>query len=186
MYQTQAAQLYQQEVRDNILAWRKFARKPTGEEQDLLFTAQEKEPESTIGSARKLTVKRSQTLARGLRSTSGEKEGKTNKPASQDGKLHAFDVFARVLDDTGPVLLTEQNFITEFFHATSTDSLDFPEAVQAAPPEARRGPNLWVRKQFEADRAMAKHVTGVMEEIFSFWPAEIQSLVDWATKADPL
>jgi hypothetical protein len=185
MYQTQAAQVYQQEVRDNILAWRRFARKPTGEEQELLFTAQEKEPESTIGTARKLTVKRSQTLARGLRSASGEKDGKT-KPAAQDGKFHAFNVFARVLEDTGPVLLTEQNFITEFFHATSTDSLDFPEAVQAAPPEARRGPNLWIRKQFEADRAMAKHITGVMEEIFSFWPAEMQSLVDWATKADPL
>lgn len=188
MYQTQAAQLYQQEVRDNILAWRRFARKPTGEEQELLFTTQEKEPESsssTLGTARKLTVKRSQTLARGLRSASGDKEGKA-KPAAQDGKFHAFNVFARVLEDTGPVLLTEQNFITEFFHATSTDSLDFPEAVQAAPPEARRGPNLWIRKQFEADRAMAKHVTGVMEEIFSFWPAEIQSLVDWATKADPL
>lgn len=185
MYQDQAAQLYQQEVRDNILAWRKFARKPTGEEQELLFTAQEKEPESITGTARKLTVKRSQTLARGLRSASGDKDAKT-KPASQDGKLHAFDVFARVLEDTGPVLLTEQNFITEFFHATSTDSLDFPDAVQAAPPEERRGPNLWIRKQFEADRAMAKHVTGVMEEIFSFWPAEIQSLVDWATKADPL
>ncbi|RAR16472.1 exocyst complex component protein [Stemphylium lycopersici] len=188
MYQVQAAQLYQQEVRDNILAWRKFARKPTGEEQELLFTAQEKEPESITGTARKLTVKRSQTLARGLRSASGEKEGKEGKakPATQDGKLHAFDVFARVLEDTGPVLLTEQNFITEFFHATSTDSLDFPDAVQAAPPENRRGPNLWIRKQFEPDRAMAKHVTGVMEEIFSFWPAEIASLVDWATKVDPL
>lgn len=186
MYQIQAAQLYQQEVRDNILAWRRFARKPSGEEQELLFTAQEKETEtSTLGTARKLTVKRSQTLARGLRSASGEKEDKAKKPA-QDGKLYAFDVFARVLEDTGPVLLTEQNFVTEFFHATSTDSVDFPEAVQAAPPEARRGPNLWIRKQFEADRAMAKHVTGVMEEIFSFWPTEIQSLVDWAVQADPL
>lgn len=186
MYQMQAAQLYQQEVHDNILAWRKFARKPTGEEQDLLFTSQEKETESITGTARKLTVKRSQTLARGLRSASGEKEAaKANKP-SQDGKLHAFDVFARVLDDTGPVLLTEQNFVTEFFHATSSDALDFPDAVQVAPPEARRGPNLWIRKHFEADRAMAKHVTGVMEEIFSFWPSEIQSLVDWAVLADPL
>lgn len=185
VYQTQAAQLYQQEVRDNILAWRRFARKPTGEEQDLLFTAQEKETETISGTARKLTVKRSQTLARGLRSASGDKETKANK-ATQDGKLHAFDVFARVLDDTGPVLLTEQNFVTEFFHATSTDSVDFPEAVQAAPPEARRGPNLWIRKQFEADRAMAKHVTGVMEEIFSFWPTEIQNLVEWAMQADPL
>lgn len=184
MYQTQASKLYQQEVRDNILAWRKFARKPTGEEQELLFTAQEKETESITGTARKLTVKRSQTLARGLRSASGEKEAKVNK--TQDGKLYAYDVFGRVLDDTGPVLLTEQNFVTEFFHATSTDAIDFPEVVQAASPEARRGPNLWIRKQFEADRAMAKHVTGVMEEIFSFWPTEISSLVDWAVQADPL
>lgn len=186
MYQTQAAQLYQQEVRDNILAWRRFARKPTGEEQELLFTAQEKETESITGTARKLTVKRSQTLARGLRSTSGDKDTKNAKPTSQDGKLYAYDVFGRVLDDIGPVLLTEQNFITEFFHATSNNAVDFPEAVQAAPPEARRGPNLWIRKHFEADRAMAKHVTGVMEEIFSFWPSEIQSLVDWACQADPL
>lgn len=184
MYQSQAAKLYQEEVRDNVLAWRKFARKPTGEEQELLFTAQEKETESIAGTARKLTVKRSQTLARGLRSASGEKEAKANK--SQDGKLFAYDVFARILEDTGPVLLTEQNFITEFFHATSTDAVDFPDAVQATPPEARRGPNLWIRKQFEADRAMAKHVTGVMEEIFSFWPTEIQNLVDWAVQADPL
>lgn len=184
MYQTQAAKLYQQEVRDNILAWRKFARKNTGEEQELLFTAQEKETESTLGTARKLTVKRSQTLARGLRVTSGDKDKPTK--TTQDGKLYAFDVFGRVLDDTGPVLLTEQNFVTEFFHATSTDAVDFPEVVQSSPPESRRGPNLWIRKQFEADRAMAKHVTGVMEEIFSFWPTEIQSLVDWAVQADPL
>ncbi|KAH8725025.1 exocyst complex component Sec3-domain-containing protein [Phaeosphaeriaceae sp. PMI808] len=184
MYQTQAAKVYQQEVRDNILTWRKFARKPTGEEQELLFTTQEKETENIASTARKLTVKRSQTLARGLRSASGDKEGKVNK--TQDGKLYAYDVFARILEDTGPVLLTEQNFITEFFHATSSDAVDFPDAVQIAAPEARRGPNLWIRKQFEADRAMAKHVTGVMEEIFSFWPTEIQSLVDWAVQADPL
>jgi hypothetical protein len=185
MYQSQAAQLYQQEVRDNILAWRRFARKPAGDEQDLLFTTQDKEPESMAGTARKLTVKRSQTLARGLRSASGDKETKVAR-APQDGKLHAFDVFGRVLDDIGPVLLTEQNFITEFFHATSTDAVDFPDAVLAAPPQSRRGPNLWIRKQFEADRSMAKRVADVMEDIFSFWPTEIQSLVDWAVSSDPL
>ncbi|KAF2130590.1 hypothetical protein P153DRAFT_395984 [Dothidotthia symphoricarpi CBS 119687] len=184
MYQTQAATLYQQEVRDNILSWRRFARKPSGEEQELLFTAQEKETESSTGSVRKLTVKRSQTLARGLRSASGEKETKVSK--SQDGKLFAFDVFSRVLDDIGPVLLTEQNFVTEFFHATSTDSIDFADAVQAAPPEGRRSPNLWIRKQYESDRTMAKRVADVMEDIFSFWPAELQSLVDWAVTSDPL
>ncbi|KAL5451088.1 hypothetical protein PMIN06_006358 [Paraphaeosphaeria minitans] len=184
MYQTQASTAYQNEVRDNVLSWKRFARKPTGDEQELLFTAQEKEPESITGAARKLTVKRSQTLARGLRAASGDKEVKANK--TQDGKLFAFDVFARVLDDIGPVLLTEQNFVTEFFHATSTDSVDFPEAVARASPENRRGPNLWVRKQYEADRAMAKRVAEVMEDIFSFWPTEIQNLVEWAVNADPL
>ncbi|PVI05151.1 hypothetical protein DM02DRAFT_517359 [Periconia macrospinosa] len=184
MYQSQAGMVYQDEIRDNIGSWKRFARKPTGDEQDLLFTAQEKEPESITGAARKLTVKRSQTLARGLRVASSDKETKAN--TIQDGKLFAFDVFARALDDIGPVLLTEQNFITEFFHATSTDSVDFPEAVNVAPPEQRRGPNLWVRKQFEADRAMAKRVADVMEDIFSFWPSEIQNLVEWSIKADPL
>lgn len=183
-YQTQAGQIYQDEIRDHILSWRRFARRLTGEEQDLLFTAQEKEVESITGAARKLTVKRSQTLARGLRNASGDKEGKAAK--IQDGKLFAFDVFSRILEGIGPVLLTEQNFVTEFFHATSTDSADFPETVNAAPPEERRGPNLWVRKQFEADRTMAKRVAEVMEDIFSFWPTEVQNLVDWAVKADPL
>ncbi|KAH7135569.1 exocyst complex component Sec3-domain-containing protein [Dendryphion nanum] len=184
MYQSQAGQVYLDEIRDNTLAWQRFARKTTGEEQDLLFTAQEKETESITGAARKLTVKRSQTLARGLRSASGEKESKVDK--AQSGKLHPFDVFAKVLEDIGPVLLTEQNFITDFFHATSTDSVDFPDAVNAAPPIDRRGPNLWVRKQSESDRLMAKRVAQAMEDIFSFWPTEIQNLVEWAVKADPL
>ncbi|KAF2110567.1 exocyst complex component Sec3-domain-containing protein [Lophiotrema nucula] len=186
MYQTQSGQVYQDEIRDNILSWKRFARKPTGDEQDLLFTAQEKETESITGAARKLTVKRSQTLARGLRAASGdkEKEGKADK--TQTGKLHAFDVFSRVLDDMGPVLQTEQNFVTDFFHATSTEVVDFPDAVNAVPPEDRRSTDLWARKQFEPDRAMAKRVAEVMEDIFSFWPTEIQNLVEWAVKADPL
>jgi hypothetical protein len=184
MYQTQASEVYQDEVRDNILSWKRLARKPTGEEQELLFTAQEKETETAIGAARKLTVKRSQTLARGLRSASGDKEGKGDK--SQPGKLHAFDVFGRILDDIGPILLTEQNFVTDFFHATSTGAVDFPEAVAAVSPEERQSTNLWIRKQFEADRAMAKLVADVMEDIFAFWPTEIQNLVEWAVKADPL
>jgi hypothetical protein len=183
-YQTQAGPLYQDEIRNSILTWKRFARTPTGEEQELLFTAQEKEAESITGAARKLTVKRSQTLARGLRVASGEKESKVDK--TQAGKLYAFDVFSRILDDMGPLLLTEQNFITDFFHATSTDAVDFPEAVSAAHPEERQAKDLWVRKHYEPDRDMAKRVADVMEDIFSFWPTEVQNLIEWAVKADPL
>jgi hypothetical protein len=184
VYQAQAGQVYQNEIRDNISAWKQFARKPTGEELDLLFSAQEKEAESFPAAARKLTVKRSQTLARGLRAASGDKEPKVSKP--QGGKLYAYDVFSKILEDMGPVLLTEQNFVTDFFHATSTNAVDFPEAVSQAPPEQRRSTDLRVRKQFESDRTMAKQVAEVMEDIFSFWPAEIQALVGWAVNADPI
>jgi hypothetical protein len=184
VYQAQAGQMYQNEIRDNVSAWKQFARKPTGEEMDLLFTAQEKETESFPAAARKLTVKRSQTLARGLRAASGDKEPKASK--TQEGKLYAYDVFSKILEDMGPVLLTEQNFVTDFFHATSTNAVDFPEAVSQAPPEQRRSTNLRVRRQFESDRTMAKQVAEVMEEIFSFWPAEIQALVGWAVNADPI
>ncbi|KAF2706285.1 hypothetical protein K504DRAFT_459588 [Pleomassaria siparia CBS 279.74] len=184
VYQAQAGQVYQDEIRDNISAWKGFARKITGDEQDLLFTAQEKETESFPAAARKLTVKRSQTLARGLRAASGDKEPKVTK--AQEGRLYAYDVFSRILEDMGPILLTEQNFVSEFFHATSTNAVDFPEAVSAAPPEERGAPNLRLRKPFESDRTMAKQVAEVMEDIFSFWPAEIQGLVGWAVKADPL
>ncbi|KAF2258030.1 hypothetical protein CC78DRAFT_622152 [Lojkania enalia] len=184
LYQGQARQIYQDEIRDNIMSWKRFARKPTGDEQDLLFTAQEKETESITGAARKLTVKRSQTLARGLRSASGEKEVKTDK--TQTGKLYAYDVFFRILDDIGPVLLTEQNFVTDFFHATSSNAIDFPDAVSAAIPEERRATNLYILKQSEPDRAMATRLREVMEDIFSFWPIEVQNLIDWAIKMDPL
>lgn len=184
MYQARAQPIYQDEMRDNISAWKKVARKPTGDEQDLLFTSQEKETESLSGAARKLTVKRSQTLARGLRSASGDKEAKVEK--SQSGKLHPFEVFASSLDELSPLIFTEQNFVTDFFHATSAENIDFPDAVNTAPPEGRRGTNLFARKLFEPDRAMAKRVMEVMEEIYSSWPTDMQNLMEWAVKADPL
>lgn len=184
MYQARARPIYQDEMRDNTITWKKIARKPTGDEQDLLFTSQEKEAESLSGAARKLTVKRSQTLARGLRSTSGDKEAKAEK--SQSGKLHPFEVFAGVLDELSPLIFTEQNFVTDFFHATSAENIDFPDAVNAAPPEGRHSTNLFARKLFEPDRAMAKRVMEVMEEMYSFWPTDMQNLMEWAVKADPL
>ncbi|OCK76882.1 hypothetical protein K432DRAFT_334895 [Lepidopterella palustris CBS 459.81] len=184
MYQSRARPIYQDEIRDNVLAWKKIARKPTGDEQDLLFTTQEKEAESLTGAARKLTVKRSQTLARGLRSASNEKESKIDK--SQNGRLHAFETFAGVLDEVSPLIFTEQNFVTDFFHATSAENLDFYDAVNLTPPESRRGTNLFTRKQFEPDREMAKRVMELMEEMYSSWPTDLQNLVEWAVKADPL
>ncbi|KAF1808194.1 hypothetical protein P152DRAFT_462769 [Eremomyces bilateralis CBS 781.70] len=184
VYHTRARKTYHDECRENLEAWKKSTRKPTGDEADLLFTSQEKENEGLSSTARKLTVKRSQTLARTLRAGGGEKQSPTER--SQSGSLHAFESFAGFLDQVAPLVFTEQNFVVDFFHASSSERLDYAEAIAVAPPDERRGTNLHSRKVFEPDRAMAKRVTIVMEEIFSFWPNDLQRLVDWAVSQDPL
>lgn len=182
MYQQRARPIYQDEIRENVFAWKRQVRKYSGEENDTLFTTQEKESESIASTARKLTVKRSQTLARGLRNASGEKAAADKQP----GKIYPYEVFAGALEEATPVIFTEQNFVVDFFHATSAENMDFADIVSAVPVKARRGTNLFERKLYDPDRAMARRVTEVMEELFAFWPSDMQSLVDWAVKLDPL
>jgi hypothetical protein len=183
VYQTRARPLYQDEFKGSAQAWKQRAKKPTGQEQELLFTFNEKEEASLTGTARKLTVKRSQTLARGLRTTSGDK---ASAKANQGGSIWPFEVFGNALDEMVPIISTEQNFIVDFFHATGTQNIDFTDAVSAAPPDARRGTNLRVRKAFEPNRNLAARITAAMVDIYSFLPSELQTLIEWAITADPL
>jgi hypothetical protein len=183
VYQARARPLYQDEFKGNAQAWKQLARKPSGDEQEILFTFNEKEDAGLTGTARKLTVKRSQTLARGLRTASGEK---ASTKAIQSGTLWPFESFSGALDEMIPLISIEQNFIVDFFHATGTQNIDFTDAVSAAPPDARKGTNLRTRKAFEPDRNMATRITAVMTEMYSFFPSELQSLIEWAIVADPL
>lgn len=162
------------------MAWTKMARKITGDEQDLLFTSQEKDTETLKSTTRKLTVKRSGTLARGLRSSSGE------KAKNMSGTLFPFEAFSGALDEMCPLVFTEQNFVVEFFHATSSENLDFADAVNAAAPYQRKGSNLLARRMFEPDRAMAKRVIESMEAIFGWWQGELQNTADGVASNDPL
>lgn len=181
MYQQRARPIYQDEFRENAFAWKRQCRKYNGEEHETLFTTQEKESEGIASTARKLTVKRSQTLAR-VRGTSGEK----SPVEKQAGKIYPYEVFAGMLEEVTPLIFTEQNFVVDFFHASSAENTDFADIVASGPPMQRRGTNLFERKLYDPDRAMARRVTEVMEELFVFWPGDIQSLMEWAIKIDPL
>ena len=177
MYDGYAKRPYQDEFRDNMFAWKRITRKPAGDEQDILFTTQEKEPESLVG--RKLTVKRAKTV----RTDGSSRISSGDKP--NDGKVTAYEAFAGALSEMARVMFVEQNFVVDLFHASSLDTRDFLDAV-ATDPEQRRGGDLIVKKPFDPDRNMAKKVLGVMEDIYSFWPNDLQSLVDWAIKQDAL
>ena len=177
MYEGSVKKPYQDAFRDNIFAWKRITRKPAGDEQEILFTTQEKENESIVG--RRLTVKRAKTVRAdgSSRISSGDK--------SNDGKVTAYEAFAGALSDTARLIFMEQNFFVDLFHASSLDTKDFIDAV-AINPEHRSGGDIIVKKPFDPDREMARKVISAMEEIYSFWPSDIQNLVDWAVKQDTM
>ena len=176
MYENTAKKPYQEEYLETIAAWKQVTKKSFGDDQETLFTSQEKEAEGIVG--RKLTVKRSKTVREGVRHSSGDKRN--------DGNMNGYETFAGALFDTAHSISIEQNFIITFFHASSLENMDFPDAVAAVPPEARSGADLLQKRLFDPDRQMAKRVQNVMEDIFSFWALEIDSLVDRVIKQDPL
>jgi len=185
-YEFVCKSLYQGEFQDAIASWQRLVRKPTGDEGEILFTAQqEKQGENLATAARKLTVKRSQTLAKSLRSPVGDSAGKVDK--TSDGRLHPYEVFTSVLDELVPIVVMEQNFVVEFFHLSSLEQHDFPEAVALALPDARRGGNdLKAVKVMEPHRGLARQVVQIMEDIYAFLPADLQKLVEQSVRADAL
>jgi hypothetical protein len=187
IYQDKSHPIYKAEFRDAMEAWKKNARKMTGDESELLFTSQqEKKEEGLATTARKLTVKRSQTLARSLRSPLGDGSRTNLADKTPDGRSLPYEVFAGVLDDLLPLVEMEQNFIVDFFHATTLEQSDFPDLVASSRPCDRRGGDLKRHRLMEPDRELARRVTKAMETIFVFLESSLQQLMDWALGMDPL
>lgn len=187
LYEDKSTQVYRDQIRGALALWRNNARKPTGDEGELLFTSlQEKKEESITSTARKLTVKRSQTLARTLRSPLGEGSRTNLTEKATSGRALAYEVFSGALDDVLPLVEMEQNFIVDFFHATSLELADFPDVVAAARPKDRSGGDLRRHRLMEPNRDLARRVTKAMEVIFAFLDKELTTLMEWVLGQDPL
>lgn len=186
-YEIVTKPIYREEFGDARSAWQRNARKPTGDENEILFTSQiEKQTEGLATTARKLTVKRSQTLAKSLRSPISENSSKSSIDKIQDGRINPYEVVGGILDEAIPLIIMEQNFVVEFFHVSSFDLQDFPESVNSATPEMRHGNELRKPKPMDPNRDLAKKVIQSMEELYSFFPSEIENLVNWAIATDSL
>jgi hypothetical protein len=188
IYQDKSHPIYRGQFQSVIAVSRKNAKKPSGEDAELLFTSQvEKQQEGVATTARKLTVKRSQTLARALRSPLADGGSKTSvDKTNSDSRSLPYVIFAGVLDDLLPVVEMEQNFIVDFFHATTLEVLDFPDAVAANRPANRRGGELRRHRLMEPDRELARRVTRSMEVIFSFLEQDTQRLMEWVIGQDAM
>ena len=185
MYQSRAKPVYTDVFAGNVTAWKGLTIKPSGDEDGYLFThTAERENENMAATARRITVKRSQTLARGLRQASSEKD--KDRKTFAPGSMHPPEAFKGALDEMTALIAVEQNFLVDFFHATATESLDFSDAVAVALPENRRGGDIYKNRAFEPDRELAKRVAGGMDDIFSSFDRELTNLIAWATSSSPL
>ncbi|KAJ6785685.1 hypothetical protein PWT90_00978 [Aphanocladium album] len=187
IYQDKTLPIYKTEFQNVVTHWRKNAKKMTGDESEMLFTSQaEKQQEGVATAARKLTVKRSQTLARALRSPLADGSSRAAEKSGGENRTMPFEIFGAVLEDLLPLVEMEQNFIIDFFHASTLESLDFPDYVAAAPPHSRRGGDLKRHRLMEPDRELARRVTRAMEVIFAFFESEVQRLMEWVLGQFPL
>jgi exocyst complex component 1 len=178
IYETICKSVYQDEFKTAFSSWKNAAKKSTGDESEILFSSQIEKPEGLTG--RKLTVKRSGTLR--FRSDTASK---INVDKIPDGRPNYYEVFSTALEEIFPVLVTEQNFIVEFFHISSLEFQDFPDTVTTT-PEDRHGSDLRKPKPVDPNRDLGKKVAQSMEEMFSFFPGEIQDFIKRATDSDPL
>ncbi|KFY22294.1 hypothetical protein V493_06710 [Pseudogymnoascus sp. VKM F-4281 (FW-2241)] len=187
IYVSASRPIYQEEARDAVVAWQRNAKKSTGDEHEILFSSQvEKQTEGIATTARKLTVKRSQTLAKSLRSPLGDSGSRAPADKSQDGRIHRYEVINNILDETLPFIIAEQNFVVDFFHISSFETQDFVEAVSSVPADARHGGDLKKLKLMDPNRDFARKVLSSMQDEYSFFTSDMQQLVEWAIRDDPL
>ncbi|KKA29267.1 hypothetical protein TD95_004296 [Thielaviopsis punctulata] len=185
-YQAKSHELFRAEFTNVIDSHKANARKALINEDEILFTSQpEKHHDGIATTARKLTVKRSQTLARSFRSDAG-KPPPIPKPNGETRDL-PFEVFRTVLYDFVPLIEMEQNFFIDFFHATIMESADFSEFIANRPSNNVVPENKWTgSRRMEPDRDLARKVTKSMEAIFSFLEKDLQRMIEWVLSTNPL
>lgn len=186
LYQDFFGPVYKREFEQIVVAWKKNARKVTADDTaELLFTSHaERKEEGIATTARRLTVKRSQTLAKTLRTPLDS--SKSSSLRSGESLSLPYEVFASVLDDLLPLVQMEQNFVVDFFHASTLAQTDFVDAVAATKPRDRMGGDLRRHRPMEPDRELARRVTKAMEIIFSFLEQELSKLMNWVILSDSL
>lgn len=162
-----------------------MTRRATAEDSEITFAAEEKEEKSVTSTVRTLTVKRSQTLAKSLRSP-GDGYEKRSKDRAQQGKIYWNEAYTGALNQMFPLILREQNFVTDLFHLSSNGPADFAEFVSQYEPGKRNLGDLTGKRLPDTDKTKVRQLFDIMTGIFEFWIQDLQTLVDWAIRADPL
>lgn len=179
LYEKPVKSMVVEEIREHIAAWKKITKKPTQEEQDLVFTAPEKEElVDKVYAARKLTVKKS--IAR-IRTGGGSFVG-GERPTP--GIIAAYEAFSGAFNEIYNLVFKEQNFVVEFFQLSSRCTKDFVEFASAGGPETRRLNDLGGLCAVEPDKLKAKLIVEYIGDLFASLMQDLQNMIEWATQGD--
>jgi exocyst complex component 1 len=190
LYLSPASKSYKEDFRIFVAQWKTLGRRATSEDLEFIFSLV-KEPQGAVSAVRSATIKRTGTVAKTLRSpiSDGHLRGERERERQeQDGKLHVGEVFADILSAIVPAATKEQSFAMEFLHlssATSSGKCSFEDFVKQADSNAWME-SLEKKRPPEINKAAGKDTLEIMEQLLSWLPDEISSIIDWCKTLDIL
>jgi exocyst complex component 1 len=187
LYLGPAGKSYKEDFRAFITQWKLSGRKATSDELELIFSMV-KEPQSTVSAIRSASIKRTSSVAKTLRSSHADGSSRAEKERERnelEGKRPVGEIFGEILSAAVPAIVKEQSFIMEFLQLSPSNKYTYEQFLSATDKKA------WLRslekkRPPELDKAVAKNVLEAMEQLLSWLPEELSSVVEWCRTSDAL
>ena len=189
LYLSPASRSYKEDFRTFVSQWKSSARKAISDDLELIFS-NVKEPQSTVSAVRSASIKRAGTVAKTLASRSPINDGlsraeRDRERSEQEGKLPVGEVFSEIMSVVIPAFVKEQSFIMVFLHL-SPSGKSFEEFVRLGMDKTSWMRDLDKKRSPELDKNAAKEVMAAMEQLLSWLPDELSSMVEWCRTLDAL
>jgi len=190
LYLSPASKSYKEDFRIFVAQWKTIGRKATSEDHEFIFSLV-KEHQGAVSAVRSATIRRTGTVAKTLRSPMsdgllrGEKERERQE---QEGKIPVGEIFAAILSAIVPAATKEQSFAMEFLHLSpsiSCGKCTYEEFLKRPDPVAWTQ-SLEKKRPQELNKIAAKETLEAMEQLLSWLPDELSSLIDWCKTLDTL
>ena len=190
LYLSPANKSYKDDFRTFVAQWKASGRKATSDDLEVIFSFV-KEPQGAVSTVRSATIKRTGTVAKSLRSPMADGVSRAEKERErkeQEGKLHVGEIFDEILSEIIPALVKEQTFLLEFLHlspAVVAGKVTFEEFL-AKSDKTRWVESLDKKRPVALDKTAAQETMHVMEQLLSWLPEELSSIVEWSRTMDAM
>lgn len=187
LYLGPASKSYKEDFRAFVTQWKSSGRKATSDDLELIFSIV-KEPQSTVSAIRSASIKRTSSVAKTLRSSHADGSSRAEKERErneQEGKRPVGEIFNEILSTVVPAFVKEQSFVMEFLQLSPSNKYTYEQFLSATDKKTWLR-SLEKRRPPELDKTVAKYVLESMEQLFSWLPDELSSIVEWCRTLDAL